>query len=104
MDEAIAAGKAAVEAAISGKTGKMVAFIRDESSKEYKCDIALVPLSDAANTEKKIPREWINKKGNFVNKEFIKYALPLIQGQPIRYYEDSLPRYAKLKKVLASEK
>lgn len=104
IDEAIAAGKAAVEAAISGKTGKMVAFKRDENAKEYKCDIALVPLSDAANAEKKIPREWINKKGNFVSKEFIKYALPLIQGQPIRYYEDSLPRYAKLKKVLAKKK
>ena len=32
---------------------------------------------------------------------FIDYALPLIQGAPERPTEQSLPRYAKLKKVLA---
>ncbi len=101
IEEAIGAGKFAVEQAIAGKSGKMVAFERDENNKEYKIKNVLIPLDDVANIEKTIPRDWINKKGNFVNKEFIKYALPLIQGQPIRYYEDSLPRYAKLKKVLA---
>lgn len=101
IEEAVNAGKFAVESAIAGKTGKMVAFERDEESKEYKMKNILIPLEDVANIEKVIPREWINKKGNFINKEYIKYALPLIQGQPIRYCEDSLPRFAKLKKVLA---
>lgn len=101
IEEAIAAGKAAVEAAVSGETGKMVAFKRTEVNGKYHCEIAMVPLSDAANAEKMIPREWINEAGNFVNKEFVDYALPLIQGQPKRVYEDSLPKYVKLKKVLA---
>ena len=103
LEEAIEAGKFAVKSALAGKTGRMVAFERDPDSAKYKCNLILVPLSEAANAEKKIPREWINKKGNFVNKEFVDYALPLIQGEPVRYYEDSLPRYAKLNKVLAEK-
>ena len=102
IEEAVEAGKFAVKSALEGKSGKMVALKRNEKSATYECKCVLVPLSDAANAEKKIPREWINKKGNFVNKEFIDYALPLIQGEPVRYYEDSLPRYAKLKKVLTT--
>ena len=103
IEEAIEAGKFAVKSALAGKAGTMVAFERDPESTSYKCKMILVPLSEAANAEKKVPREWINKKGNFVNKEFLDYALPLIQGEPVRYFEDSLPRYARLKKVIAEK-
>ncbi|MBO7730807.1 MAG: 6-phosphofructokinase [Lachnospiraceae bacterium] len=103
IEEAIEAGKFAVKSALAGKTGRMVAFERDPDSTSYKCKMILVPLSEAANAEKKVPREWINKRGNFVNKEFLDYALPLIQGEPVRYFEDSLPRYARLKKVIAEK-
>ena len=54
-----------------------------------------------ANTEKKVPREWINAAGNFVTHDFIDYALPLIQGEPKLPKVDSLPRFAKLKKIKA---
>ena len=103
LQEAIEAGKFAVKSALTGKTGRMVGFDCEREDGKYKCNLVLVPLSEAANAEKKIPREWINRKGNFVNKEFIDYALPLIQGEPVRYFEDSLPRYAKLNKVLAEK-
>ncbi len=56
---------------------------------------------EVANVEKKIPREWINEAGNGVNHQFIEYALPLIQGEPDLPKQDSLPRFAKLKKVIA---
>ena len=45
--------------------------------------------------------EWITPDGCFVTEEFFRYALPLIQGEPERVTEQSLPRYARLKKVLA---
>jgi hypothetical protein len=61
----------------------------------------LLPLSEVANYEKKVPMEWINADHNFVTQDFIDYVLPLIQGEPERVVEDSLPRYAKLKKILA---
>ena len=57
-------------------------------------------LTDVANTEKKVPLEWINEAHNGVNQPFIDYALPLIQGEPKLPKVDSLPRFAKLKKVL----
>ncbi|HHU22393.1 MAG TPA: 6-phosphofructokinase [Clostridiales bacterium] len=102
LDEAFLAGKVAVESAINGETGKMVAFQRDESEGEYVCKTKLVPLKDVANLEKKVPREWINEAGNNVTDEFIDYVLPLIQGEPERITEFSLPRYARLKKILAT--
>jgi len=56
--------------------------------------------TDVANTEKKVPLEWINKEHNGVEQPFIDYVLPLIQGEPNLPKVDSLPRFAKLKKVL----
>ncbi len=99
-DEAYLAGKAAVEAAVSGVTDMMVAF---ECTREggYSCRTKLIPLTEAANAEKKVPRDWINAAGNGILKPFVDYALPLIQGEPDRPLEQSLPRFVKLKKVRA---
>ncbi|MGI5984332.1 MAG: 6-phosphofructokinase [Clostridiales bacterium] len=101
LNEAVLAGKTAVEAAINGESGKMVAFEREIINGEYSCKTKLLPLESVANLEKKVPLDWITPEGNNVTKEFIDYALPLIQGQPDRPVENSLPRYARLKKVLA---
>ncbi|MGE4354654.1 MAG: 6-phosphofructokinase [Oscillospiraceae bacterium] len=101
LDEAILAGKAAVESAVNGESGKMVAFERFCKNGEYRCRTKLVPLADVANYEKKVPLDWICPKGNNVTEDFINYVEPLIQGFPLRVYDHSLPRYAKLKKVFA---
>jgi len=101
IDEAFLAGKVAVESAVAGESGKMVAFERDMSSGSYVCKTILLPLDKVANFEKKLPLEWITPEGNQITKDFIDYALPLIQGEPKRTMEDSLPRFAKLKKILA---
>lgn len=100
IEESYASGEAAVNEAVAGITDKMVGFKCDRTN-GYKCEIQLLDLSDVANTEKKVPREWINEEGNGINQQFIDYALPLIQGEPDYSREDSLPRFAKLKKVLA---
>ena len=41
-------------------------------------------------------REWVNKEGNYVTKDFIDYVKPLIQGdyQPIMV--NGLPRHLVL--------
>ena len=103
IDEALLAGKAAVEAAVSGTTDKMVAFKCTRDGGEYHCDISLEPLDIVANFEKKVPREWINEAGNGMEQPFIDYVLPLIQGEAGNPKEASLPRFAKLKKVLTTE-
>ena len=101
IDEAYMAGKAAVEAAVSGQTDKMVAFERSTENGIYSCKTKLTSLGDVANVEKLVPREWINTRGNGVEQPFIDYVLPLIQGETAMQKECSLPRFAKLKKVLA---
>ena len=97
IDEARRAGEFAVKQALEGKTGCMVAFKRGEGA--YSCETVLIPLAEAANFEKKIPAAWITDGG--VTQEFIDYAEPLVQGEPSRKLESSLPRFAKLRFVRA---
>ena len=101
IEEAFGAGKEAVEQAVRGVSGKMVAFRRDEKDGKYLCRYELLPLESVANFEKKVPHEWINDEKNGLKQEFIDYVLPLIQGEPELPLVNSMPRYAKLKKVLA---
>ena len=101
IEEARMAGQVAVEKAIAGETGYMVAFERQMEDGKYSCAYRLLPLESVANYEKKVPLEWINEQHNGLKEEFISYVLPLIQGEANVPKEDSLPRYARLKKVLA---
>lgn len=101
VDESYAAGKAAVENAVAGKTDFMPGFKCTRDASGYKCEIALLPLSEVANTEKKVPQEWINDEGNGVNQGFVDYALPLIAGENAGPKDDGLPRFAQLKKIKA---
>jgi 6-phosphofructokinase 1 len=103
VEESFLSGQTAVRIAVDGMTDFMVGFQRPEQG-EYKCEIKLIPLNDVANTEKVVPKEWINDEGNFVNEKFVEYALPLIQGESKIAIEDGLPRFAKLKKVLVETK
>ena len=102
IQEAYPAGKAAVEAAVSGLTDQMVALDCTRDADGYHCQTKLIPLTQAANTERKVPRAWINEAGNGVCQSFIDYALPLIQGEPARPLENGLPKFARLKKVLTT--
>ena len=100
IEESVMSGKAAVENAVAGITDKMVGFQCTRDNGKYVCKTELLNLTDVANTEKKVPLEWINKEHNGVEQPFIDYVLPLIQGEPQLPKVDSLPRFAKLKKVL----
>lgn len=103
VEEAFMAGKMAVKYATSGYTDKMVCFVRDESSSDYKISYELLDLEKVANVEKKIPLEWIDIKNRNVTNEVIDYILPLIQGELDYPFEDGLPRFARLRKVLVQK-
>ena len=94
-------GKVAVESAVSGITDKMVGFECTRDANGYHCEPKLFDLSLVANTEKKLPLEWINAEGNGINQGFIDYCLPLIQGETGMVKEDGLPRFVHLKRVFA---
>ncbi len=104
VEEAFKAGAAAVKYAVNGTTDKMVILKRDMTNGKYKCKVGVMSVAKAANTEKKVPLEWIINDGTMLSQEFIDYALPLIQGDSKAPLEDGLPRFAKLKKVFAEKK
>lgn len=103
VEEAFNAGKKAVQAAVRGTTDRMVGFKR-VSSNPYKIKYALIPLKQVANTEKKVPLEWILADGAGLAQAYIDYALPLIQGDSKAKLVDGLPHFAKLKKVRVAKK
>jgi 6-phosphofructokinase 1 len=103
VEEALNAGKKAVQAAVRGTTDRMVGFKR-VSSNPYKIKYALIPLKHVANTEKKVPLEWILADGAGLTQAYIDYALPLIQGDSKAKLVDGLPHFAKLKKVRVAKK
>ena len=103
VEEAFNAGATAVRLATSGVTDKMVVFKRVMVNGEYTCEYDAMDLALAANTEKKIPQEWIINDGTYVSQEYIDYALPLIQGDSKAPLVNGLPRFAHLKKVLAKK-
>lgn len=105
VEEAFNAGRESVKVAVSGQTDKMVIFERSyDKDGNYVCSYKAMPLELAANTEKTVPAEWIINNGTDVSDEFVKYALPLIQGDCKAPLEDGLPRFAKLKKVFVEKK
>ncbi len=104
IEEAFNAGAFAVRSACEGETDKMVIFERDKDENgNYVCKNVLMPLELAANTEKKVPLEWIINDGTGIADEFVDYALPLIQGDAKAPLEDGLPRFANLKKIYAQK-
>lgn len=105
VEEAFNAGRESVKVAVSGETDKMVIFERSyDKDGNYVCNYKAMPLELAANTEKTVPQEWIINNGTDISDEFVKYALPLIQGDCKAPLEDGLPRFAKLKKVFVTKK
>lgn len=96
LTEASMAGSTGVKAAISGETGKMVAFKR-LSNAPYEISYELVDVNEVCNEEKKIPIEWITKNGTDIGSEFINYVLPLTQGSPAIPEKNGLPVFASRK-------
>ena len=91
--EAITAGIFGVQAALKGETGKMVSFIRQETSKGvYQMRCGLEDVNEICNEEKTVPLSWISQDGSDVTEDFIHYARPLIQGNvELPMGEDGLP-------------
>jgi len=104
VKEAYMCGKMAVKYALQGVNGKMVTLVR-EKGRKYKCTTGLAELRDVANGEKKVPREFINEKGNHITKAMRDYLKPLVQGEaPVKIGEDGLPVFMRFKRKLLEKK
>lgn len=93
LDEAIASGAFAVQSALAGNTGLMVAFDRI-SSQPYQMECSLKDVNMICNKEKTVPLDWITKDGSDIGDAFITYASPLIMGDVAVPKKDGLPHFA----------
>lgn len=104
VEQAYAVGEAAVELALAGKSGVMP-VIKRVSNNPYRWKIGETQLSRVANREKKMPRNYIAEDGFGITPPARRYLAPLIQGEDYPPYgRDGLPKYVRMKKVLASQK
>lgn len=92
LEEAVMAGSFAVQQALKGETGYMIAFNRKDG--DYGMECALVDVNDVCNKEKTVPLEWITDDGSNLSQEFIDYAAPLVKGECQRPMKDGLPVFA----------
>lgn len=92
ISESVGVGRAAVSAAIEGKTGVMMTINRAEGdaySVYYDCQ----DIEGIANRVKHVPRDFINSDGNYVTEACIGYIGPLICGEIYPKYEDGMPKH-----------
>ncbi len=92
LNEAVTAGSFAVQKALEGETGYMIAFNRKDGA--YGMECSLVDVNDVCNKEKTVPLEWITNDGSSLGQEFIDYAAPLVKGECERPMKDGLPVFA----------
>lgn len=95
INEAFAAGGAAVKAAFEGDNGKMI-ILKRVSDDPYQCTTDVYDVHKISNVEKLVPKEWITKDGTYVSEEFISYIEPLIQAELIPLPVEGLPRHLVL--------
>lgn len=98
INEAYMCGQMAVKGALTGQNGKMVTLVR-QPGPEYKCTTGLAQLSDVANGEKKVPKEFINQSGNHITDAMRDYVRPLVRGQaPLNLGPDGLPVFMRFER------
>jgi 6-phosphofructokinase 1 len=103
VDQAYAVGKAAVEFALKGHNAVMPAIVRT-SNRPYRWRIGMAALSEVANREKMMPREFISTDGFGITEACRKYLAPLIGGEAYPPFKDGLPDYAVLKNVAVKKR
>jgi len=103
VEQAYAVGKAAVEFALAGKNAVMPTIVRGKG-KKYSWRIGQAKLSDVANVEKMMPRDFISRDGFHITDKAKEYFAPLIAGEDYPDFRSGLPQYARLKRVMVAKK
>lgn len=103
LEQSYAVGKAAVEFAVKGMNSVMPTIVR-ASSKPYRWKIGVAKLTDVANVEKKMPRDFITPDGFHITAKCRNYLEPLVAGEAFPPFERGLPKYVRLKNVAVRKK
>jgi 6-phosphofructokinase 1 len=103
VEQAYALGKAAVELSLNGENAVMPTIVR-KSDDPYVWEVGRTDLSNVANVEKFMPREFIDEDGFGITAECRRYLLPLIQGEDYPPYHAGMPYYVRLKNMAVPKK
>jgi ATP-dependent phosphofructokinase / diphosphate-dependent phosphofructokinase len=103
LEQSYAVGKAAVEFAVKGMNSVMPTIVR-ASSRPYRWKIGVAKLSDVANVEKKMPRDFITPDGFHITAKCRAYLEPLVAGEAYPPFEKGLPKYVRLKNAPVRKK
>jgi ATP-dependent phosphofructokinase / diphosphate-dependent phosphofructokinase len=103
VNQAYALGKSAVEMALAGKNAMMPIIVR-ESDSPYRWHIGEVALSQVANVEKTVPRDFITEDGYGITQACKTYLAPLIEGEAYPPFANGLPQYVNLNHTLTEKK
>lgn len=95
--EAIKTGEKAVQAALKGRTGKMIIFER-VSQNPYKIKYKLAPLSKVANAVSHVKPEMI-VDATRMSDSFRDYLRPLVQGEVKLVFKDGIAPVTQLKRI-----
>jgi 6-phosphofructokinase 1 len=103
VEQAYALGKAAVEFALQGHNAIMPTVVR-KSSDPYVWEVGEAPLSEVANVEKFMPKDFISDDGFGITDKCRDYLYPLISGEDYPPYENGLPKYVTLRNAAVGKK
>ncbi len=103
VEQAYAVGKAAVELALEGRNAVMVTIERGKG-KRYSWSTGEAPLARVANSEHKLPRNFITRDGFGITDKAREYLSPLIAGEDYPSYSCGIPDYTRLRLVSAPRK
>ncbi len=103
VEQAYALGRAAVEMALAGENAVMPTIVR-LADEPYAWEIGKAALSEVANVEKKMPRDFITTDGYGITEACRRYLQPLILGEDYPPYVDGLPQYVSLRNIAVPKK
>ncbi len=95
LRESVGVGRAAVNAAVAGKTGKMMVILRREGER-YHVSYRGYDVKKIANRVRSVPDAYITEDGAGITDAGILYLLPLIQGEARILYKNGLPVHIDL--------
>lgn len=102
VDQAYALGAAGIKFALENKSDIMLS-VKRVSAHPYQWIIEGVNLSDVANQEKLLPKEYISEDGFHITDSCREYLQPLIHGEDYPNYINGLPDYVMLKNKLVDK-
>jgi 6-phosphofructokinase 1 len=95
INESVRIGKAAVDCALAGDSGRMMCF-RRISNEPYRVEVTSEDVALAANKEKFLPDNWITADRSDITMDALGYFLPLIKGEITPEYRNGIPIHFRL--------